>query len=86
MKDITAFFETGEGYTFEDLKEKLDYFFSYFPRVANDMEEAGNDATAEDYWAATNLVKELVALVSKDDLTKKYDSMTMGDVIEKYYS
>tara|TARA_R100000808_G_C2152941_1_gene162744 strand:- start:1781 stop:2005 length:225 start_codon:yes stop_codon:yes gene_type:complete len=73
MKDKTHFFESGEGYEFESLKEKLDYFFGYFARVAKDMDESGNETTAEDYRASVELVKELVALVSEDDLTKNYN-------------
>ena len=38
MKDKTHFFESGEGYGFESLKEKLDYFFGYFARVAKENE------------------------------------------------
>lgn len=74
MKDKTKFFTNDRGESYTDLKEKIDYFHWYFPMVAEDMDEAGNDLTADDYRAAVELVKELTALVSEDDLTKKYNS------------
>ena len=61
MKDKTKFFTNNTGE-------------SHKPMVAEDMDEAGNDMTAEDYRAAVELVKELTALVSEEDLTKKYNS------------
>ena len=74
MKDKTKFFTNNTGESHKHLKEKLHYFHWYFPMVAEDMDEAGNDMTAEDYRAAVELVKELTALVSEEDLTKKYNS------------
>ena len=67
-----TFFNYKDAQTFERRIDKLRYFFQYFEEVREDMIEAKSDATAEDYEAVLDLVRELCALISKEDKTAKY--------------
>ena len=67
-----TFFNYKDAQTFERRIDKLRYFFQYFEEVREDMIEAKFDATAEDYEAVLDLVRELCALISKEDKTAKY--------------
>lgn len=67
-----TFFNYKGAQTFERRIDKLRYFFQYFQEVREDMIEAKFDATAEDYEAVMDLVRELCSLISKEDKTEKY--------------
>ena len=67
-----TFFNYKDAQTFERRIDKLEYFFQYFEEVREDMIEAKFDATAEDYEAVMDLVRELCSLISKEDKTAKY--------------